>query len=154
MTLISFRTLTFTLLAGAVGVHAHGNHDDHDNSGLTWAERHLREEHHIFNFDAGAFFSLHDFDNSQTWTKDEVLRTYGLYQPESTASEETKEHVWHVISQSMDYDKNGVITAEEFKSFSQAGNTLPDFGVCLFLGEKRASLLMRGLAGSWPSWRR
>lgn len=89
----------------------------------------MQEEHHIYNFDSGAFFHLHDFDNSGTWTRDEVLRTYGLEQEDSTASEETKQHVWKVVSELINTSRNGDITMSEFQAFIHAGNSLPDFGV-------------------------
>ncbi|PUU79456.1 hypothetical protein B9Z19DRAFT_1192625 [Tuber borchii] len=97
----------------------------------TWAEQHLEQEHHINNFDPGAFFTLHDFDSSNTWTRDEVLRFYGLSQPDTinTISEETKSHVWRTILDSMDEDRNGEISMEEFLKFCRGGNTLPDFGL-------------------------
>lgn len=108
----------------------------------TWAEKHLEQEHHINNFDPGAFFTLHDFDSSNTWTRDEVIRFYGLSQPDTinTVSEDTKSHVWRTILDSMDDDHNGEISMEEFLKFSSGGNTLPDFGVCIinsFLGRKK-----------------
>ncbi|CUS14358.1 unnamed protein product [Tuber aestivum] len=97
----------------------------------TWAEQHLEQEHHINNFDPGAFFTLHDFDSSGTWTRDEVLRFYGLSQPDThtSFSEETRSHVWETILSSMDFDHDGKISMEEFQSFSSGGNTLPDFGL-------------------------
>lgn len=89
----------------------------------------MREEHHIYNFDAGAFFHLHDFDNSGTWTRDEVLRTYGLEQPDSTADDETKDRVWKTVSDLIGSRFDG-ITMHEFQAFVRNGNELPDFGVC------------------------
>lgn len=35
------------------------------------------EEHHINSFDAGAFFNLHDYDSTNEWTPDDILKTYG-----------------------------------------------------------------------------
>lgn len=109
----------------------------------TWAEKHLEQEHHINNFDPGAFFTLHDFDSSNTWTRDEVLRFYGLSQPDTinTISEDTKSHVWHTILDSMDEDRNGEISMEEFLKFCRGGNSLPDFGVC--------SSFLKACVGGW-----
>jgi len=107
-------------------------HPDHNpDPPKTWAELHLEQEHHINNFDPGAFFTLHDFDSSGTWTHDEVLRFYGLSQPDGTFSEETKSHVWRTILDSIDSDHNDEVSMGEFLSFSNSGNTLPDFGVCI-----------------------
>lgn len=60
-----------------------------------------------------------------------MLRTYGLEQEDSTATEENKVHVWKVILDSIDSNRDGVVSAEEFEAFCAAGNTLPDFGVGL-----------------------
>ncbi|CAZ85816.1 unnamed protein product [Tuber melanosporum] len=95
----------------------------------SWAEQHLEQEHHINNFDPGAFFTLHDFDSSGTWTRAEVLRFYGLSQPDSTFSEDTRSHVWRTILDSMDFNHDGEVSREEFQSFCDGGNTLPDFGL-------------------------
>jgi len=100
----------------------------HSNQQLTWAEKHMHEEHHIYSFSPSAFFQLHDFDSSRTWSRDEVLRTYGLEQEDSTATEEDKVHVWKVVLDSIDSNRDGVVSAEEFEEFCAAGNTLPDFG--------------------------
>lgn len=107
------------------------NHPIHDAEGdLTWSERHMQEEHHIYNFDSGAFFHLHDFDNSGAWTRDEVLRLYGLEQPDSTAGEETKQHVWRTVADLINTGRpDSEITMREFQAFVHAGNTLPDFGL-------------------------
>ncbi|KAL7272920.1 hypothetical protein RUND412_004254 [Rhizina undulata] len=118
-----------TVVLGAIGCAAHGVHHDEKEGDLSWAERHLQEEHHIYNFDAGAFFQLHDYDNSGTWTRPEVLRTYGLEQEDSDVSNETKDHVWRTISKQMDYNRDGEITLDEFRRFTLVGYTLPDFGL-------------------------
>jgi len=124
--LLPFLTLTTT-------AQPNHNSDPPPPKQQTWAEQHLEQEHHINNFDPGAFFTLHDFDSSGTWTRDEVLRFYGLSQPDTinTVSEETKSHVWRTILDSMDDDRNGEISMEEFLKFCRGGNTLPDFGVCI-----------------------
>ncbi|RPA93406.1 hypothetical protein L873DRAFT_1815832 [Choiromyces venosus 120613-1] len=101
----------------------------HAGPAQTWAELHLEQEHHINNFDPGAFFVLHDFDESGAWTRDEVIRFYGLSQPDSKSSEDTKSHVWRTIVDSMDFNGDGKISRDEFVSFSNHGNTLPDFGL-------------------------
>ncbi|QSZ36331.1 hypothetical protein DSL72_007457 [Monilinia vaccinii-corymbosi] len=36
------------------------------------------EEHRIDNFDPGAFFTLHDFDNNGVWEPAEILKFYGM----------------------------------------------------------------------------
>ncbi|KAI5842911.1 hypothetical protein DFP73DRAFT_552697 [Morchella snyderi] len=89
----------------------------------------MQEEHHIYNFDSGAFFHLHDFDNSGAWTRDEVLRFYGLEQPDSTAGEDTKQHVWQTVADLVTGGGRAEITMAQFQAFVHAGNTLPDFGL-------------------------
>ncbi|KAL0634289.1 hypothetical protein Q9L58_006827 [Maublancomyces gigas] len=113
--------------AAAHGTAHYGDDAQPPAAELHWAERHMREEHHIYNFDAGAFFHLHDFDNSGTWTRDEVLRTYGLEQPDSTADDAAKEKVWKAVSDLVG-GRFGGITLAEFQAFSRSGGTLPDLG--------------------------
>lgn len=114
--------------AAAHGTPHYGDDGQEPAAALHWAERHMREEHHIYNFDAGAFFHLHDFDNSGTWTRDEVLRTYGLEQPDSTADDAAKDKVWKAVSDLVG-GRFGGITLAEFQAFSRGGGTLPDLGV-------------------------
>ena len=57
---------------------AHGNHESAGNTFASWAEYHMAEEHHVSNFDAPSFFTLHDFNSDGSWTPDEVRRMYGL----------------------------------------------------------------------------
>jgi hypothetical protein len=128
MHLHHFTPAALLLFAHHALSHGHPSHDAEGD--LTWSERHMQEEHHIYNFDSGAFFHLHDFDNSGTWTRDEVLRFYGLEQPDSTASEETKQHVWETVADLINTGRpDGEITMAEFQAFIHAGNTLPDFGL-------------------------
>jgi hypothetical protein len=58
-------------------VVAHGGHESAKNVD-SWAEYHMAEEHHVDNFDAPSFFTLHDFNADGSWTPDEVRRMYGL----------------------------------------------------------------------------
>lgn len=57
---------------------AHGSHDSSENKASSWAEYHMIEEHHVSNFDAPSFFTLHDFNGDGSWTGEEVRRFYGL----------------------------------------------------------------------------
>lgn len=91
----------------------------------------ILEEHHISNLDPGAFFSLHDYDYSATWTPEEIRRTYGL-NDESTkdVSEEKREQVVKGVMDLFDEDQDGAISREEWLHAWTAGRRLPDFGVC------------------------
>ncbi|KAK1080984.1 hypothetical protein LTR48_007604, partial [Friedmanniomyces endolithicus] len=85
-------------------VLAHGGHDQQPiPADADWTVRHMSEEHHITSFDAGSFFNLHDYDGSNEWTLDDILKTYGL-------RHESTDHI--------PYDEK-----EKAK-----GLTLPDFG--------------------------
>jgi hypothetical protein len=88
------------------------------------------EEHHINNFDAHVFFTLHDFDSTNQWSPDDIRRFYGLYD-ESTnhISEEKKRDVVNIVIDLFDTDKNGYISKDEFVDGVTAGKTLPDFGL-------------------------
>lgn len=61
-------------------VTCHGSHGSSESGEKfdSWAEFHMAEEHHLSNFDAPSFFTLHDFNSDGSWTPDEVRRMYGL----------------------------------------------------------------------------
>ncbi|MCJ1451597.1 hypothetical protein MMC28_001937 [Mycoblastus sanguinarius] len=119
--------LLSTLLPTAL---AHGHQvpisDDAD-----WATRHMAEEHHIANLDPSAFFTLHDYDSSGTWTAEEIRRTYGL-DDESTREidQGKKEDVTKVVVELFDKDGDGTISRDEWMNgWMKEGKRLPDFGV-------------------------
>ncbi len=96
---------------------------------------HTTEEHHLDNFDAGAFFSLHDFDSSGGWTPDEVRRFYGLEDESArdVVPASKKEEVTRTVFGLFDIDHNGVIEREEWLQKVEKENVrLPDFGVSSF----------------------
>lgn len=57
---------------------AHGSHESSGERSSSWAEYHMLEEHHLSNFDAPSFFTLHDFNGDGIWDGSEVRRFYGL----------------------------------------------------------------------------
>ena len=90
----------------------------------------LIEEHHINNFDAGAFFSLHDFDSDGHWDPSEIERFYGLDDPSisSTVSSSKRKEVVDQVLSIFDPSKSGVVTRGDWLSLSAQGVRLPDFG--------------------------
>ncbi|MCJ1482545.1 hypothetical protein MMC06_002711 [Schaereria dolodes] len=95
-----------------------------------WATKHMAEEHHIGNFDPGAFFSLHDYDTSGAWTPDEVRRTYGLEDESAKdVSVEKREEVTREVFKLFDTDRNGAVEREEWMEAIAKGSRLPDFGL-------------------------
>ncbi|RPB28222.1 hypothetical protein L211DRAFT_801426 [Terfezia boudieri ATCC MYA-4762] len=131
--ILSISTAAAALLLSAPLASAHGIHSDadRDHTGLSWAEIHMLEEHHIGNFDPSSFFHLHDFDASTTWTPAEILRTYGIDRDRDgePIPESTRAHVVTTIMNAIDLDSDGGITLDEFLAFHEAGNKLPDFGL-------------------------
>ncbi|KAF2494066.1 hypothetical protein BU16DRAFT_528224 [Lophium mytilinum] len=120
--------LPATLLPGAL---AHGGHEQIPiPADADWATRHMAEEHHISAFDAGVFFTLHDFDSTGNWSPDDVRRIYGLMD-ESTASisEDRKAFVVKTVMDLYDTDKSGGISFAEFTIAYAKGSVLPDFGM-------------------------
>jgi hypothetical protein len=88
------------------------------------------EEHHIGNFDPGAFFSLHDFDDSGFWDSDEILKFYGMEDESAKdVSEIKKNEIVDKIMTLMDTNDNGLVEREEFMAFSDKKGVLPDFGL-------------------------
>ncbi|KAL8994340.1 MAG: hypothetical protein Q9188_007091 [Gyalolechia gomerana] len=88
-------------------------------------------EHHISNFDPGAFFTLHDFDSSLTWTADEIRRMYGLDDESSMkgVDEAKKAEVVHSTIEKFDMDGDGTIGRGEWMEGWRAGKRLEDFGL-------------------------
>lgn len=81
------------------------------------------------SFDAGSFFNLHDYDSSNFWTADDLLKTYGL-RHESTshvAEEEKRASVQRVIDM-FDRDKDNRISFAEYTIGVGQGLVLPDLG--------------------------
>ncbi|KAI9679492.1 MAG: hypothetical protein M1817_005514 [Caeruleum heppii] len=110
---------------------AHGGHDQAPlPDDADWATRHMAEEHHIGNFDPGAFFSLHDFDSSGAWTADEILRTYGLESEENKdVLPERRNEVVREIMRLLDSNGDGKVEREEWMQFNKNGGKLPDLGL-------------------------
>ncbi|THV54014.1 hypothetical protein BGAL_0036g00110 [Botrytis galanthina] len=95
-----------------------------------WGTRHMAEEHHIENFDAGAFFTLHDFDNNGVWDQAEILKFYGM--EDETAKDvpqDKKDNILKEILKLMDNNNNGQVEREEWDRYSGTGGLLPDFGL-------------------------
>ncbi|KAF2873336.1 hypothetical protein BDV95DRAFT_592721 [Massariosphaeria phaeospora] len=120
------------LLSSALHASAHGGDDQQIvvAPDADWATRHMAEEHHISAFDAGVFFSLHDYDSTGLWTSSDIRRTYGLSDPSaSDISDVKKSMVVQTILDMFDINKDGAITAEEFQRKDAEGVKLPDFGM-------------------------
>ena len=88
------------------------------------------EEHHISNFDAGAFFALHDFDNRGYWDFEDIHSTYG-FKDESTKDidENKKDAAVNQVIKMIDQNGDQLISRKEWMDFVEKGNTLPDFGM-------------------------
>ncbi|KAJ9300666.1 hypothetical protein DTO271G3_1830 [Paecilomyces variotii] len=127
----AFISLVTALLGLTSIANGHGYHPPATQQGnLDWATMHMQEEHHIDNFDAASFFTLHDYDGSGAWTPDEVRKTYGL-DDASTASvpEDKKQEVIREVFTLFDPLNSGVISFSDWMRLNQAGRKLPDFGL-------------------------
>ncbi|QKX58510.1 uncharacterized protein TRUGW13939_05634 [Talaromyces rugulosus] len=124
------RGIVTALLALATVAYSHGNHDQEDTSVETdWATRHMKEEHHVNNFDPASFFTLHDYDNSGDWSPDEIRKTYGLQDPSNShVTESQKEALVRDVLSQFDPAGTGSVSRDEWMRQSQAGKRLPDFG--------------------------
>ena len=90
------------------------------------------EEHHISNFDAASFFSLHDYDDNGSWDQSEILKTYGMNDPSAKdVPQEKKDEILREVLKLMDHNENGQIDKHEWLQFTGEGRkgTLPDFGL-------------------------
>ncbi|KAL8638772.1 MAG: hypothetical protein Q9228_004107 [Teloschistes exilis] len=111
---------------------AHSGHDAQApvSGESDWATRHMTEEHHISNFDPGAFFTLHDFDSSLSWSADEIRRMYGLDDESNKGLDEAKKaEVVRKTFGLFDRDLDGVIEREEWMNGWREGKRLEDFGL-------------------------
>lgn len=87
------------------------------------------EEHHIDSFDAGSFFTLHDYDSSGMWTADEVRKTYGLDdQSNAGVTEEQKQQAVREVFSLFDPGRTGIITRDDWMRLISSGVRLPDLG--------------------------
>jgi hypothetical protein len=86
-------------------------------------------EHHIGNFDAGAFFALHDFDNNGVWDGSEIQKFYGLADVSNKDLPQSKRNeVLNGVLDLMDTNGNGEVERDEWFEFIKGGGNLPDFG--------------------------
>ncbi|KAL4956041.1 hypothetical protein BDW69DRAFT_159306 [Aspergillus filifer] len=123
-------TLTAALFAlSGSFVNAHGSHSTPVDPNADWATRHMQEEHHIDSFDAGSFFTLHDYDSSGAWTPEEVRKTYGM-DDESNAglTEERKTKALREVFALFDPASTGFINRDTWMHLISEGVQLPDFG--------------------------
>ncbi|GLI72664.1 hypothetical protein PoHVEF18_000845 [Penicillium ochrochloron] len=118
----------FALSSGLAS--AHGSHsNDGQPPSNDWATRHMMEEHHIEGFDALSFFTLHDYDSSGAWTRDEVRKTYGLDDESNrAASESSKESAIRAVFDLFDPTNTGTISRDAWLKAISAGTRLPDLG--------------------------
>ncbi|ROW17050.1 hypothetical protein VPNG_01278 [Cytospora leucostoma] len=94
-----------------------------------WITKHMAGEHHVTDFDAGSFFTLHDFNSDGRWEAEDILRTYGLFHDSNKdVTEERKQEIVREVLNLADNNKDGVISKDEFEIFLLEGGTLPDVG--------------------------
>jgi len=130
----SFVRDSLLLLALVKTAFAHGYHSNAQQEPMgakDWATEHMREEHHIDNFDANSFFTLHDFDNNGVWTPDEVRRLYGLDdESNKDVTEARRQQIIHDVFNIYDEGGTGQITREEWLyNLNERDRRLPDFGL-------------------------
>lgn len=90
-------------------------------------------EHHISNFDALSFFTLHDFNGDSLWSPSEITKFYGLedttgYTAANIMTTDKKKEVVDAILGHMDSNKDGLVSKDEWMNWSTSGHVLPDFG--------------------------
>lgn len=131
------RTSILAIVAAAVATAMAVSED-------SWQVKHMKSEHGFDNFDALSFFKLHDADRSNTWTGDDILNLYGLQnkniqvgdgtgmgkmEETKEISDETKNAVVKQVLALIDINKDGVISLDEWRIFTDKGGELPDFGL-------------------------
>lgn len=120
---------------------AHGGAGDVDPS-EPWQVRHMKIEHGYDDFDPKAFFLEHDVDNSRYWTKEDIIRLYGLQKDtivgdgtgmgtdEETVAitDDDRERVYQGVLALLDTNEDGKVSMDEWRKFCEDQKTLPDFG--------------------------
>ncbi|KAK3175669.1 hypothetical protein K4F52_010078 [Lecanicillium sp. MT-2017a] len=119
----------FASLAAAHGSHG-GNYGEEARTDYpNWMTRHMAEEHHMEGWDAGSFFTLHDYDADGVWKPEEIQRTYGLLDPSNKdVTPERRQEAASEVARKLDQNGDGLISRTEFMSFIERGETLPDLG--------------------------
>ncbi|KAI1843218.1 hypothetical protein JX265_012209 [Neoarthrinium moseri] len=127
------RSIAVIALALASKALAHGDHGGSQKpivgENANWMTKHMAEEHHISDFDASSFFTLHDFDGDGRWEPEEILRTYGIFD-ESNAkiTAARRDQISREILGLIDKNGDGFVDRSEFVEFIHSGRTLPDMG--------------------------
>ncbi|KAH9896374.1 putative calcium ion binding protein [Xylariomycetidae sp. FL2044] len=125
------RSIILVTASLACGAIAHGNHGESQKpmvgEDADWMTKHMAEEHHISEFDASSFFTLHDYDADGKWEPEEMLRTYGLFD-ESNAGvpASRRDAIQAELLRLLDADGDRSVSRAEFAAFVGSGNTLPD----------------------------
>ncbi|KAH9825536.1 putative calcium-binding protein [Teratosphaeria destructans] len=122
---------TLTVLTGLVALAiAHGSHEQQAiDPNANWATKHMAEEHHITSFDDASFFNLHDYDSSNEWTAEDLLKTYGLKDSSTShISQADKNAAVARVIKIFDRDLSGTISFAEYTVGTAQGLELPDLG--------------------------
>lgn len=145
-------SILITILSVISSIRAHSgelkthetNLKDNVPEGLTWQQWHMKEEHNLDLADSETFFNLHDFRNSGSLNKDDILKLYGLARDEVVGdgdgmgshddsegiSQALKDEVVAKILYLMDSNNDGEVSKEEFLKYANNGaNEFPDVGV-------------------------
>lgn len=126
---LSKKKMLYTTIVIGLGLasyaQAHGNHEQQPIAS-DWASQHMADEHHISSYDAGSFFKLHDYDDSNEWTMEDIIKTYGG-RDESTRhiSQEDKDKAAKEVISLFDRDLSGTVSFAEFVTGDASGIKLP-----------------------------
>lgn len=114
---------------------AHADHGAGPAPGETvqqYAQRHMASEHHIDSFDPPSFFQLHDLNRDGIWDREEIEAIYGVHHiysqkksKDDIEHQKKADHIVNTVLGTIDKDKDGKITQDEFVSVGLDG--LPNF---------------------------
>jgi len=130
------RLLPFSLILMSTLTFAHDPQQPLDPSApkasyaaVTWATRHMLEEHHLNGWDADTLFSLHDLHGDGYWDERDVQRMYGmLHKTSDHVTDADKEAAAKKVVRMYDHDRDGKVSKDEFVDGWKRGIQLPDLG--------------------------
>lgn len=137
------RNLVCTAWALSLATLATAHQAAERSADQSWEQWHMKEEHHLDEYDPDLFFTLHDLKSSGFWDRADLLYVYGLSRDDIVGdgsgggdvddhveiNQATRDGVVSNLLRLLDADNDGKVSREEFVTFKLKGGELPDLSV-------------------------